>query len=182
TPVLITSGLCTTANNGSANSPLQGQCMPDVALSSARKNGSYGTGPNGTTACNIGIPQIGGTCPAVQYFDVNAFKAPTNVSTAVTGTGGAGTAQYLIGNAPRTHALNLNNPGTQNIDGAVKRSFPLYREMSFTFEADCSNLWNKVTFSAPSGTWTPGSTTFGAIGGSIANSPRAWQFAGRFSF
>jgi hypothetical protein len=150
--------------------------MPDLAgLSNARKNGSYGTSSSGTTACNIGIPQIGGSCPAVPYFDVNAFKTPTNVST-------VGTAQYLIGNAPRTRALNLNNPGSQNIDAAVKRSFPLPREMSFTFEADCSNVWNKVTFSAPSGAWTPGSTTFGTIAGSIANSPRAWQFAGRLSF
>ncbi len=177
TPVLVTwGGTCTTANNGSATSPLQGQCMPDLAgLSNARKNGSYGTSSAGTTACNIGIPQIGGSCPAVPYFDVNAFKTPTNVST-------VSTAQYLIGNAPRTRALNLNNPGSQNIDAAVKRSFPLPREMSFTFEADCSNVWNKVTFSSPSGAWTPGSTTFGTIGGSIANSPRAWQFAGRLSF
>jgi len=176
TPALVTwGGTCTTANGSATTSPLQGQCMPDLAGLSGRKNGSYGTGPNGTTACNIGIPQLGGTCTAVPYFDVNAFKTPTNVSTVTT-------AQYLIGNAPRTHALNLNNPGSQNLDAAVKRSFPLYHEMALTFEADCSNVWNKVTFSTPSGAWTPGSTTFGTIGGSIASSPRAWQFAGRLSF
>ena len=175
-PALVTwGGTCTTANGSTATSPLQGQCMPDLAgLSTARTNGSYGTGPNGTTACNLGIAAIGGACKQVQYFDVNAFKTPTNVSP-------IGAAQYLIGNAPRTHALNMNNPGSQNLDAAVKRSFSLSHEMAFTFEADCANVWNKVTFSAPSGAWTPGSTTFGGIG-SIANTPRNWQFAGRFSF
>ncbi len=175
-PVLITMGSpCTTANSTSATAPLQGQCMPDLAGTSARLHGSYGTGPNGTTACNLGIAPIGGVCPAVQYFDPTAFKTPTNVST-------VGTAQYLIGNAPRTHALNLNNPGQQNLDAAVKRTFSLPHEMGFTFEADCTNVWNKVTFSAPSSSWTTAtSTTFGTIP-SIANTPRAWQFAGRFSF
>ena len=153
--------------------------MPDLAGTSARKNGSYGTGPNGTTACNLGIAPLGGTCPAVPYFDTAAFKAPANVSTAVTSTGGPGTAQYLIGNAPRTHALNLNNPGSQNVDAAVKRSFSLPHEMAFVIEADCSNVWNKVTFTAPASVW--GQAAFGTIP-SIANTPRNWQFAGRFNF
>lgn len=175
-PVLVTMGAPCTTTNGSGTDPLQGQCMPDVAASSARIHGSYGTGPSGTTACNLGIAPIGGSCTAVQYFDPTAFKTPTNAST-------VGTAQYLIGNAPRTHALNLNNPGTQNLDAAVKRTFSLPHEMGFTFEADCTNVWNKVTFTSPSGTWTPGSTTFGTIGSLASSStPRDWQFAGRFSF
>lgn len=173
-PVLITMGAPCTTTNGSGTSPLQGQCMPDLAGTNARINGSYGTGPNGTTACNLGIAPIGGSCTAVPYFDATAFKTPTNVSTVAT-------AQYLIGNAPRTHALNLYNPGQQDFDAALKRSFPLPHDWAFIFEADCTNVWNKVTFSAPSGTWTPGSATFGAIG-SIANTPRDWQFAGRINF
>jgi hypothetical protein len=184
TPVLITwGGTCTTGTGSSATYPGQGQCMPDLsgAVTNARKNGSYGTGPNGTVACNLGIAPIGATCPQIQYIDVNAFKTPVNVSTALTNPTTPGPAQYLIGNAPRTRALNLSGPGTQNMDAAVKRSFPLFRESSFTFEADCANVWNKVTFNNPSGGWTPGSSTFGGVGGASSN-PRAWQFAGRFSF
>jgi hypothetical protein len=177
-PVLVTMGSpCTTANGTSTTAPLQGQCMPDLSgtTNNARIHGSYGTGPNGTTACNLGIAPLGGTCAAVQYFDPTAFKAPANVST-------VGTAQYLIGNSPRTRPLNLNNPGQQNLDAAVKRTFTLWHETAFTFEADCTNVWNKVTFTAPSASWTTTtSTTFGTIP-SIANTPRAWQFAGRFTF
>jgi hypothetical protein len=180
-PLLLTMGAPCTTTNGSGTDPLQGQCMPDLSgtTANARTHGSYGSGPSGTTACNLGIAPIGSVCPQIQYIDQNAFKTPTNVST-------IGTAQYLIGNAPRTHALNLNNPGQQNLDAAIKRTFTLWHEMGFTIEADCTNVWNKVTFSAPSGTWTQPTTpttqtTFGTIG-SIANTPRAWQFAGRFSF
>ncbi len=73
--------------------------------------------------------------------------------------------QYLIGNAPRTRAWNLNNPGTQNLDSSVRRSFSLPREMSLLFEVDCLNTWNKVTFGNPSATWAAGSLTFGTITG-----------------
>jgi hypothetical protein len=57
--------------------------------------------------------------------------------------------------------------------------------MSFTFEADCLNVWNKVQISGPGGGWsaTASSTTstFGEVTG-ISNSPRDWQFAGHFNF
>jgi Carboxypeptidase regulatory-like domain len=157
------------------NYPGQGQCMPDLSPNSlgrnARINGSYGTGPNGTVASNLGN---------IKYIDVNAFSTPANISA-------ASTQQYLIGNAPRTRPLNLNNPGTQNLDAAVHRSFALPEGMSLMFEADCLNVWNKVTFSPYStasggtGIWSATSTTFGQITG-IANSPRDWQFAAHFNF
>ena len=131
----------------------------------ARVNGSYGTSPQGNLASNLG---------KVQYFDVNAFQTPKNVST-------SSTAQYLLGNAPRTRPWNLNNPGGQNLDTSVRRSFSLPREMALIFEVDCLNTWNKVTFSSPSATWSAGSATFGTIAG-ISNSPRDFQFAGHFNF
>lgn len=164
TPVAVTWNGCS-----GTNYPGQGQCMPDINPSfvghNARINGSYGSGPGGFTAANLG---------KVKYIDSNAFQTPANISS-------VSTAQYLIGNSPRTRPWNLNNPGTQNLDAAVRRSFALPRDMSFVFEADCLNVWNKVTFSAPSATF--GAATFGTISG-ISNTylPRDFQFAGHFNF
>jgi hypothetical protein len=91
--------------------------------------------------------------------------------------------QFLIGNAPRTRPLNLNNPGTQNLDSSVRRNFSLPREMSLVFEVDCLNTWNKVTFGNPSATWAAGSATFGTITGlASGTNPRDFQFAGHFNF
>jgi hypothetical protein len=160
TPIAVTSTLC-----NSTNSPLQGQCMPDLATTtpgSARQNGSYGSGPNGFTAANLGN---------VQYFKNSAFQAPQQTAAGI----------YLIGNAPRTRPLNLNGPGSQNLNAAVKRSIKLYKNVNFQFEADASNVWNKVQFSNPTSTWTPTAATFGQITG-IANAPRDIQFAGHINF
>jgi hypothetical protein len=169
TPVAATlSGLTTTA---SGNFPLQGQAMPDLNTSfsgPARINGKYGSGPNGTLASNLG---------KVQYIDVNGFAQPQNISTV------SGQPQYLIGNAPRNYAYQMRNPYTWNVDAGMRRSFPLHESLEFTFEADCVNVWNHVTFSSPSASWAAGSTAFGTIGG-ISNTPgpRDWQFAGHITF
>jgi hypothetical protein len=167
------------------NTPGQGTGMPDLnPLSEAymnhngRINGSYGKGPNGTQYVNLG---------SVQYVDPTAFTSPISVSTAPNCTPGGRNqpsncnAAYLIGSSPRTAALNLRNPGTQNIDGRLSRSFPLHFESAeFVFEADCLNLWNKVTFGGPSASWSNGSTSFGTI--STASGARDWQFAGHITF
>jgi hypothetical protein len=169
TPVAATlSGLTTTA---SGNFPLQGQAMPDLNTSfsgPARINGKFGSGPNGTLASNLG---------KVQYIDVNGFAQPQNISTV------SGQPQYLIGNAPRNYAYQMRNPYTWNVDAGMRRSFPLHESLEFTFEADCVNVWNHVTFSSPSASWAAGSTAFGTIGG-ISNTPgpRDWQFAGHITF
>ncbi|MGA1982692.1 MAG: TonB-dependent receptor [Acidobacteriaceae bacterium] len=168
TPVAVTSTVCS-----GTTFPGQGQCMPDLNVASpdyiahnARINGSYGTGPHGTVASNLGV---------IQYVDVNAFSNAANVST-------TSTAQYLLGDAPRTRPLNLWNPGSQNLDASLRRSFPLPREFgTFVFEADCTNVWNKVTMGGPSASWSPGSTSFGTISSASAT-PRDWQFAGHFNF
>ena len=69
-PMAVTSNLCT-----ATNFPNQGQCMPDVVpgATSARMNGSYGTGPGGTNTCNLGL--LKGCIPIV-YVDSSKFKAP----------------------------------------------------------------------------------------------------------
>ncbi|MEG9435167.1 TonB-dependent receptor [Edaphobacter sp. HDX4] len=166
TPAAVTYGGC--------NSPGQGQCMPDLNpafAGNARINGGFGTGPNGRTACNLGQGQ---NCTAVKYFDTNGFKAPSVISPAGV------TAINLIGNAPRTGALHLTNPGAQNVDTALKRSFGLPREgMALAIEVDCFNTWNHTIFSNPNAVW--GSAAFGTIG-SVRNNPRAFELAGHFTF
>lgn len=162
TPAAVISSQCS-----GTTSPLQGQCMPDVVpgVTSARINGSYGTGPNGVTNANLGN---------IKYIDSNAFKTQTNVSSV------PGSPIYLIGNSPRTQPINLRNPGNQNLDAALKRSFPLPKDIgSFVFEVDCLNVWNKVQFSGPGVTY--GASSFGQITG-VANSPRDFQFAGHINF
>jgi hypothetical protein len=141
--------------------------MPDLNPAfvgkSARIDGSYGTAPNGAVASNLG---------KTSYVNSAAFLVPTNISS-------TSTQQYLLGNAPRTRPLNLKNPGTQNLDSSVRRSFGLPREMAPVFEVDCLNTSNKATFGSPATTF--GAATFGTISG-ISNSPRDFQFAGHFNF
>lgn len=158
-----------------------GQCMPDLNTSSpdfthknARLNGSFGKGPNGYQAASLGH---------VQYIDPNAFATPLDVSSApgCTPTGSCGSPQYLIGNAPRTKPLNLNNPGTWDIDSGLRRTFSIHEGLAFVFEADCLNTTNHVTFASPNVSWSQGSTSFGTVSG-IANSPRDFQFAGHINF
>ena len=161
--------------------PAQGQNMPDLASGysgHARINGKYGTGPNGTVACNLGIAPIGSKCTAIPYVDVNGFQAPQDVGT----TTPTHVAQYLIGNAPRTAPYGVRNPNNWDLDTGVRRSFPLHFENAeFIFEADCLNTWNNVVFSGPSGAWSAGSAAFGAVTG-ISNNPRDYQFAGHINF
>jgi hypothetical protein len=151
--------------------------MPDLVpgILNARINGSYGTSPSGTTACNLGI---GPNCTAVRYIDSSAFKFAKNVSA-------TGSPIYLIGNAPRTAPLQLRGPGNQNLDLAARRTFHLPREFAtLTFEVDCINVTNKVVFSAPAGNAaTFGNSSFGQIT-SVASSPasRDFQFAGHINF
>ncbi len=138
-------------------------------LVAARINGKFGSGPNGYQAANLG---------KVQYIDGGAFAQPENISTV------SGQPQYLIGNAPRNPAYGMRNPYAWNVDAGLRRSIPLFREgMEFTFEADCINVWNHVTFNSPNASWASNSTSFGTISGVSGNpGPRDWQFAGHITF
>jgi hypothetical protein len=175
TPGLVTWSGCT-----STTYPGQGQCMPDLNPSypnkTARINGVYGSGLTGTTACNLGVSQIGQTgCTAIPYWDSTAFKIPANVST-------TSTAQYLLGNAPRSRPLWLRNPNTWNgIDAGLHKTFPIHKDLAFQFEANANNIWNHVTMGGPGGSY--GSSTFGEITG-VSSSPaaRGFQFAGHLKF
>jgi hypothetical protein len=154
-PVAVTTSGCRTE---------VGTCVPDLNPDYAGKgriNGSYGsknTGSNFTT----------------QYLDPNAFQTPQNLFTGASPV-------YLIGNAPRTHAYDLETPAKYNLDMGVKRSFDLASErFKFIFEANCLNVTNKHTFTGLNTVWTPGSTTFGRFSGASGN--RDWQLAGHITF
>ena len=118
---------------------------------------------------------------AVQYVDPSKFQLPAKNNLV-----------YLIGNAPRTQPLNLRNPGTQDIDASLRRSFPLPKDIgTFVIEADCLNVWNKVTMSGPGTGWNNTGTAtspvyptaFGTITSiSTSPNPRDWQFAGHLNF
>ncbi len=169
TPLAVISSLCS-----GTNSPLQGQCMPDLVpgATNARIGGSYGTSSGGTSACNLGI---GPGCTAARYVDSTQFKNQANISA-------TSSPIYLIGNAPRTAPLTLRGPGNQNLDAAVRKSFNLPKDIgTFVFEVDCINVWNKVTFSNPATTF--GNSNFGQIS-SVSGTPgsRDFQFAGHLKF
>jgi hypothetical protein len=131
----------------------------------------------GRIASNLGL--AGGT--QIQYVDPTAFKIPQNVSTVPL------TYQFLIGNSPRTRAFNLQAPGSQTLNAALHRSFPIREGIAFVFEADCLNVWNKVQIGSPvvgssyNAATDVATGNFGTVSG-ISNSPRDWQFAGHINF
>jgi hypothetical protein len=144
--------------------------MPDMnsAFSgAARINGNFGKGPNGYQAASLG---------KVQYVDPAAFGTPQNIST-------VSTAQYLIGNSPRTKPWGLKNNGTWNLDAGLRRTFPIHEDLEFVFEVDSINVWNHVTFNNPNASWASGSSSFGTVTGVSGNpGPRDFQFAGHINF
>jgi hypothetical protein len=149
-----------------------GECMPDLNPASlghsARINGSWGKGPNGYQASELG---------KVQYINPAAFATPRNISSF------SGSPEYLIGSAPRTGAYGLTGPSVWDWDAGVRRTFPIHENLAFIFEADCIDLWNHVNFSVPSSSnlnWSANSTSFGTVTGASDN--RDWQFAGHVSF
>jgi hypothetical protein len=78
--------------------------------------------------------------------------------------------------------LNLRNPGAQDFDAALHRSFGLPKDIgTFVFEVDCINVWNKVTMNGPAVNYPV--SGFGTIGGvSGSPGPRDFQFAGHLNF
>jgi hypothetical protein len=145
-------------------------CMPSLTpgySGSPRINGKFGSGPNGYVFANASN---------IKYLDINAFSQPANISTT------ANSAQYLIGNAPRTAAYGIRSPGNQTDNLSIRRAFPfLHEKMAFILQADCSNFLNKMIWGGPSAGWGVGSTTFGEVS-APGTSPRDWQMSGHFTF
>jgi hypothetical protein len=155
------------------SAPGQGQCMPDLNpnfIGSPRINGKYGSGPNGHTACNLGV---GSGCTAIKYLTQNAFQLPRSISPI------SSLPITLLGNAPRTRAYGLVGPVSVSFDAALRRTFVIHDSINFQFEATAANVLNHTNFGAPN--QTSGSSSFGAVT-SVSNSPRSFQFAGHLNF
>jgi Carboxypeptidase regulatory-like domain len=167
TPIAVTSSACT------STPPNAGQCMPSSTPGAigARLNGGYGNGANGTVFGNLNT---------IKYVDPNALSLPADLSALPSVA-----HQYKFGNAPRTLNYGIRNPGVNNVNASLRRTFTLWHETALAVEADVSNLFNRVQFNGPNVAWsttaTAASNSFGTING-IANQPRSWQFAGHFIF
>jgi len=167
TPTWSSNGNCANA------APNAGQCMPSINPgfgSTARINGKYGKGPNGYVLGNAGT---------IRYVNPQAFVEPANVSTA------SGTAQYLIGNAPRTRPFNIVGPANQTFNASVRRTFPIYHEMAFVFQADIQNVLNLMIWGTPSGGWGQSGTTYNSTFGTVSapgTLPRDFQLSGHINF
>jgi hypothetical protein len=87
----------------------------------------------------------------------------------------------MIGDSPRS-GLNLWSPSHYNLNAGVSRSFNITPErVKFIFQADCSNVTNKVTFGGINTQWSSSATsTFGEA--TTASGNRDFQFSGRVTF
>jgi hypothetical protein len=163
-PLLIVGSGCTT--------PSQGTCMPDLNPDfhgSVRKNGSWG---KGITAAHLN---------AIQYIDPDAFKAPASFDLPESAIKAGATPITKIGDASRSAALGLRNPGKYNLDMSLRRSFNITPErVKFIFQVDCTDVTNKVTFGGINVTWSPASKVLGQVGSASGN--RDFQFSGRVNF
>jgi hypothetical protein len=153
------------------NTPSSGTCMPDLNPDfhgSVRKNGSWG---KGIKAANLN---------AIQYLDPNAFQLPATFALPANANAKA-VPITKIGDAPRSAALGLRNPGKYNLDMSLRRSFNITPErVRFIFQVDCTDVTNKTTFGGINVTWAPGSTAFGQVTSASGN--RDFQFSGRVNF
>jgi hypothetical protein len=176
-PIMVT-------GSGCAGSAVLDSCMPFIVPGQpGRINGKYG---KNVTSAN-GSPNYYGTSYFLNYAAFTVHEAgtastygttvsnPTNQITYL----GNGSALYAPGNTPRGAALNMRAMGTYNLDFALKRTFPIYREWMFAFEADIANATNHVIWNSPDS--TVNDTTYGTLTG-VASQPRTVQFSGRISW
>lgn len=119
---------------------------------SVRINGAYGSGINALTSAKK------------PFLDKSAFYVPQT---------------YQVGNVPATGGFNAFAPGYWQIDGGIRRTFKIREDLSFVFAAQVQNLTNH--FSWRLADTRVSDSTFGTLGNS-GQSPRDWQFNGKFVF
>lgn len=135
-----------------------GSCYPSYNTTHSgpvRINGGYG---KGVTATTFG---------SVKYIDASAFIATP-------GNGG-----YNFGNVDRNAPYHLYNTGNYNLDGGVRREFPIFERVHFIFQADALNVVNHTQFGGLGVSLASGS--FGSLS-KQSNGSRDWQFAGKLNF
>ncbi len=168
-PLVITSSTCSGVVG-------QGTCMPAANTSfsgSIMPNGKWG---HGATAANLAT---------IQYVNSSAFVQTGSLSD-----------EYVLGDVARTAPFGLRGASNYDIDGSLRRTFPLTKDerVQFVFEANVFNAVNHVWFGSTSSDTNAGSGTLGeSITGtnspapfgtvsSQTNNPRQWQFAGHINF
>jgi len=114
-----------------------------------------------------GYCQAGKNC--VNFLNPAAFSVPAQT--------GPGTG---FGNVVKG---SLRGPAQTNWNGAVVRSFPVYRETSMEFRAEYFNLLNHALLCNPAvNNPVSSSTTFGTIQGCTGDTNRVAQFALKYTF
>ena len=112
----------------------------------------------------------GGHCVAgkscVNWLNPAAFSTPSQ--------GGAGTG---FGNVVKG---SLRGPGYTNWDGAVVRTFPIYRETNLEFRVEYFNMLNHTKLGNPN--VTNSNSAFGTITSSPGDSQRIAQFSLKYLF
>jgi len=147
--------------------------LPITIIDSVGGTAYGGSAENGgvTAECTGKIQTTSGsvTSRLNNYFNRAAF-APAPVI----GDDGAATG---FGNCGRG---TVRGPSELNLDAAIQRSFPVFRESSLLFRAEFFNATNTPKFGFP-GVDVSTPSTFGVITSSVA-SPRIIQFALKYSF
>ncbi len=185
-PIVLTGSGCGTSG-------ILNQCMPSLIPGvPGRANLKYGKAANGQPI------SFDPNAPNALGLGANTYLNPGALTVALAGTAaqygttiateatqatyvGNGPALYVPGNASRTGALNMWGMSTYNVDLAVKRSFPIYREWKLAFEVDVTNLTNHVILASPTAVVNSGS--YGEITGVASNYvPREAQGSLRFSW
>ena len=84
----------------------------------------------------------------------------------------------MIGNAHNRAPFSLWSPGNYSLNSSLRKSFPIREKVKFTFDAECFNVPNKVSFGYAS--TNIDASNFGQTNSGSGN--RDWQFAGRIEF
>ncbi len=143
---------------------------------------SYAPGYSGSPRINGGFstPKTQAQVAATVFLDKNAFASNPTVTGGASILGVPGNNGYNFGNVPREAPYGLYNVGTYELDGGIKRTFPIYRELHFSLQGDVFNIPNHVQFGGL-GTSLSSPSAFG-IFTKQNNSSRNWQLAGKFNF
>ncbi|MGA9671332.1 MAG: hypothetical protein WBQ94_19125, partial [Terracidiphilus sp.] len=186
-PIIVTASGC-------AGNSILNQCMPSTVAGQSGRQHDWGKAANGRNISwdSSNASYIG----KVNYVNPNAFAVnqagnPLGSSTDAYGTTdgqainvGGGPTDYVPGNAARVAPLGMFAEKGVNVDMALKRTFPIFREWKLALEADMSNIANHPLYGVPSCIVQKGTTSsFCTITGMASNyQPRELQLAGRISW
>jgi hypothetical protein len=185
--------------SGCGGNSILSQCMPSVVTGQPGRQYKYGKTASGANVSwdSNNSNYIG----KVNYVNPAAFTVTAAGNCTTSGTGAyqtyngqayyvcGGPADYVPGNAARVAPLNMWGPFKPNVDLALKRSFPIYREWKVDFDIDMTNVMNHVIYTAPTTSTTvvqagvspttPGS--FGTVT-SVQSQPRDVQASLRINW